>query len=112
MKLELSQGCICDSITIDNTEEMHLTDEQRRNVIDKVCAYLKSKPELLNSFLTWFLTWEGEYYYTRIWESVRRVEIMLTATHLKLKIRKSWRRDAIEVSLFFCLVHDIYFKSV
>jgi len=61
MKLELSQGCICDSLEIDNTEENDLTDEQRRNVIDKVCTYLKSKPELLNPFLTWFLTWEGEY---------------------------------------------------
>ncbi len=61
MKLVLTQGCICDSLEIDNTEENDLTDEQRKNVIDKVCAYLKSKPELLNPILTRFLTWEGEY---------------------------------------------------
>ena len=59
MKLEMTRGCICDSLSIDGTQEIDLTDEQRKEVIKKV--FDSMKPEDLNYLLQWYLPYKGDY---------------------------------------------------
>ena len=49
MVLKLVKGCICDSMTVDDIEEIDLTDEQREKVIETIMKNLK--PEDLNYLL-------------------------------------------------------------
>lgn len=42
MKLEMIKGCICDSLTIDDVEEINLTDEKRIEVLVKIGKYVAS----------------------------------------------------------------------
>lgn len=62
MELELTQGCVCDSLTIDNIEEVDLTDEQRIEVLNKIGEYIKTVPtDTLNDFLQDFIQLFGEF---------------------------------------------------
>ena len=49
MILKLVRGCVCDSMTVDDVEEIDLTDDQRRKVIETIMKNLK--PEDLNYLL-------------------------------------------------------------
>ena len=53
MKIDLVEGCVCDSLTIDGVEEINLTDEQRAKTIVELLDGLKKviKPSDLNCFL-------------------------------------------------------------
>ena len=59
MKLELVRGCVCDSLNIDGTEEIDLTDKQRQEVLDRIFKVLK--PEHLNMLLQDLIEEHGEY---------------------------------------------------
>ena len=45
MKLELTRGCICDSMTVDGVEEIDLTTEERRRTINKICKWLEENSD-------------------------------------------------------------------
>lgn len=51
MKVVLTRGCIHDSLTVDGTEEVQLTDEQRHQIIDKIADWLHTRPDLVNNLL-------------------------------------------------------------
>ena len=52
MKLKKVTGCICDSLTAEfegeEIEEINMTTEQRMQVIEKICEWLKKNPDQLN----------------------------------------------------------------
>lgn len=60
MKIKLTQGCICDSLTIDGKEEIDLNDDERVKVLNKVLDCIK--PSELNVLLQLILPIYGEYY--------------------------------------------------
>lgn len=51
MQVVLTEGCICDSLTVDGVEEIDLTNEQRLKVIDHIYEWMKKHPENLNNIL-------------------------------------------------------------
>jgi hypothetical protein len=53
MEIEMVEGCMCDSLTIDGVEEINLTDEQRQKYIEEICEGLKKviTPRDLNYLL-------------------------------------------------------------
>lgn len=51
MQIVLTEGCVCGSLTVDNVEEIDLTDEQRLKVIDHIYEWMKKHPENLNNIL-------------------------------------------------------------
>ena len=51
MKIELVSGCICDYLGIDGISEVDMTDEQRKYYNDKICDFLKQRPQDLNYLL-------------------------------------------------------------
>ncbi|MBP3732214.1 MAG: hypothetical protein J6I84_03105 [Bacilli bacterium] len=59
MKLELTRGCICDSLTVDDEEEIDLTDDVRKEVLRKIFEALR--PEDLNYVLQELIPCFGEY---------------------------------------------------
>ena len=59
MKIQLTRGCIAGSLTIDGKEEIHLTDEQRQEVLQHIINHLK--PEDLNYVLQDLAETFGEY---------------------------------------------------
>lgn len=59
MKLKLVRGCVCGSMTVDDTEEIDLTDEERQVVLDKIFEHLK--PEDLNYVLQSLIEIFGTY---------------------------------------------------
>ena len=62
MKLELTTGCICNSLTVDGIEEIHLTDEQRKEAWRKIFLWMAEKDGSdLNFFLQYVLEQYGEY---------------------------------------------------
>lgn len=48
MKLLLTEGCICDSLVIDDKEAKEYSDEELRSIIKKVLELEKSKTNLIN----------------------------------------------------------------
>lgn len=52
-------GCICDSLTIDGIEEINLSDEKRKEVLNRIFPHINSSD--LNELLQWFLPKYGEY---------------------------------------------------
>lgn len=63
MNIELTEGCVSDSLTIDGVEECKLTDEQRQDYLNRVLDSLKSffKPNDLNTFLQYLCRTHGEW---------------------------------------------------
>ena len=62
MKLEYTYGCTCNSLTVDGIEEIHLTDEQRKEAWKKMCMWLAEKDGAdLNSLLHYAMEQYGEY---------------------------------------------------
>ena len=60
MKLEMVIGCINGSLTIDEKEEVNLTDSERIVITEKVCDWLKTHSEL-NQLLQYVLVNHGNY---------------------------------------------------
>ena len=59
MKIQLIRGCIAGSLTIDGKEEIHLTDDERQEVLRHIFNHLK--PEDLNYVLQNLAETFGEY---------------------------------------------------
>lgn len=55
----MTRGCIADSLTIDGKEEIHLTDDERQEVLRHIFNHLK--PEDLNYVLQDLVETFGEY---------------------------------------------------
>jgi len=61
MELELVQGCICDSLTVDGNNEIDLDKEEKIGALDRIFNYLKKDIETnenssaLNELLQWFI---------------------------------------------------------
>lgn len=51
MQIELTRGCISGSLTVDGTEEIHLTDEQRMEIKKRIGEWLCSSKISLNELL-------------------------------------------------------------
>lgn len=61
MELKMISGCICDSLTADNVEEVNMTDEQRLDTINHICAWMKENPNKLNYIMQALIPHFGEY---------------------------------------------------
>lgn len=62
MKLEYVSGCTANSLTVNGTEEIDLTPEQRKEAWKKLCLWLAEKDGSdLNNFLQYILETYGEY---------------------------------------------------
>jgi hypothetical protein len=61
MILKQTTGCTCASLTVDNVEEINLTKEQRKEVIQKISEYIANqmKTDDLNCFLQYFIDFFG-----------------------------------------------------
>lgn len=55
----MTRGCICDSLTVDDVEEINLDNDRRKEVIKKI--FDNMKPEDLNYLLQWYIEEFGEY---------------------------------------------------
>lgn len=55
MKLELTFGCIANSLNVDGIEEINMTDDQRKEVIKRIFEWYMERPNCLNSLLRDFL---------------------------------------------------------
>ncbi len=64
MKIELTEGCIAWSLTIDGEEEINLTDEARIKVYQKIFEWLKDKPDQLNTILQRLVPYLAQNYET------------------------------------------------
>jgi hypothetical protein len=62
MILKQTTGCVCNSLTVDDVEEIDLTEEQRKEVILKISEYIANqmKTDDLNCFLQYFIDFFGE----------------------------------------------------
>lgn len=62
MHLKYTTGCMADSLTVDNVEEIDLTDEQRREAWQRLCQWLaRQSGKHLNELLQFVLPWYGAY---------------------------------------------------
>ena len=65
MRLKKVTGCICDSLTAEfdgeDIEEINMTPEQRMQVIEKICDWLKKNPDQLNYIMQDMTESFGEY---------------------------------------------------
>lgn len=63
MKLNLTTGCICDSLTVDGVEEVDMTESLRTETKVKLLTWLAEHPEKLdlNQMLQQILPEYGEY---------------------------------------------------
>lgn len=61
MILKKISGCVADSLSANNIEEIDMTDEQRQNVIDHICKELKKHPEQLNYVLQELIPIFGDF---------------------------------------------------
>ena len=61
MKLQLVEGCVYDSLTVDGKEEIDLTGTERQRAINKIADWLKRHPEDLNYLLQDLVPRYGEY---------------------------------------------------
>lgn len=62
MTLKQTTGCVCASLTIDDVEEVDLTEKQRKEVILKISEYITNqmKTSDLNCFLQYFIDFFGK----------------------------------------------------
>lgn len=51
MNLELTRGCMANSLTVDGVEEIHLTDEQRAEAKKRIAEWLLREDVSLNKIL-------------------------------------------------------------
>lgn len=62
MILKQTIGCVCASLTVDDIEEIDLTEKQRKEVILKISEYIANqmKTDDLNCFLQDFIDFFGD----------------------------------------------------
>lgn len=63
MDIEMTRGCVCDWLGIDQVREVDMTDEQKQQYFKQICDKL---PELdqygwFNMFLQWVCEEYGDY---------------------------------------------------
>lgn len=51
MILKKITGCIANSLTADNVEEIDMTPEQKQDTINHICAWIQNHPEELNQVM-------------------------------------------------------------
>lgn len=61
MRLQLVEGCICGSMTVDGKEEIDLTDAERQQAVNKIADWIRQHPEDLNYLLQDLIPRHGEY---------------------------------------------------
>lgn len=62
MKLEYVSGCIVSSLTVDGVEEIHMTDEQRKDAWRKICLWMAEQDGRdLNYLLQFVVPQFGEH---------------------------------------------------
>ena len=55
MKLIYSYGCLANSLSVNGIQEIDLTDQQRKEVINRIFQWYKKHPEALNNLLQYFI---------------------------------------------------------
>lgn len=79
MILKMVRGCMANSLTVDDKEEMDLTDEERKEVLKRICDHFKPKDlnEVMQVLIESFGDYEsddipcetcGDYVETYTWE--------------------------------------------
>ena len=75
MIIEMTTGCICDSLTVDGIEEINLTDDKRKEVLIKISNYntelnIKSLGKLIDNYLSMFDQEDDLDYITDFYQSL------------------------------------------
>lgn len=60
MILKNISGCICSSLTVDDVEEIDLTDDVRKTTLEKIGEYIKTLPQERLEDAKYLLTWFTE----------------------------------------------------
>lgn len=55
MKLKMVTGCIYDSLTVNDIEEINLNDNQRKVILHRIYTWYRKHPEQLNNLLRYFI---------------------------------------------------------
>ena len=66
MELKMVRGCVCDSLTIDNREEVTVPDADKAAYIRAIARWIENHPEAieLNDFMQYICEACGEYEHT------------------------------------------------
>ena len=59
VRLQMMEGCVCNSLTVDGREEMDMTDDERREVLKTIWDSLE--PGDLYDIMRTLITSHGEY---------------------------------------------------
>lgn len=62
MNMVLSEGCIANELSINDIQEINMTDTQRKVVIHKIMNWYKKNPGKLNNLLQYFIEANCDYY--------------------------------------------------
>ena len=62
MNMIYSYGCIANELSVNNINEIDMTDSQRQNVIHKIFMWYKKHPGHLNNLLQYFIEVNAEDY--------------------------------------------------
>lgn len=54
-------GCVAFSLNVDGKEEINMSDDERMNVINNICDWMKRHPNKLNEILQGLTNKCGEY---------------------------------------------------
>lgn len=81
MIIEMTTGCICDSLTVDGIEEIDLTDDKRKEILIKISNYIvklniKFFGELIDNYLSMFDQEDDLDYITNFYQSLIDDEII------------------------------------
>lgn len=63
MEVKMTRGCICDSLTVDNVEEVSISDADKLACVRAIAHWIENNPQNveLNSFLQFLCESCGEY---------------------------------------------------
>ena len=95
MIIEMTTGCICDSLTVDGIEEINLTDDKRKEVLIEISNYvitidIKTFGKLIDNYLSMFNQEDDLDYITDFYQSLINDEII---TPLQ-QFPKVWNHEA------------------
>ena len=95
MIIEMTTGCVCDSLTIDNIEEINLTDNKRKKILIEISNYIvtiniKTFGKLINNYLSNFVCEDDLNYITDFYQSLINDEIIVPLQQFP----KIWNHEA------------------
>ena len=95
MIIEMTTGCICDSLTVDGIEEINLTDDKRKEVLMNISNYIitidiKTFGKLINNYLSMFNQEDDLDYITDFYQSLIDDEIIIPLQQFP----KVWNHEA------------------